>query len=137
MKIEKLINQHPSFFDDLRIASGLLESRRPIIAAALAEYADALAEYDDDNPSFVVKTANEWIEEASKRPEPWEGEWKITPEGDLEHAKFDYFIESYRLGTENWLEHMAGKTWVNLNTFVPAYLEACHRAGITSVKIVY
>ena len=89
MKIEKLINQHPSFFDDLRIASGLLESRRPIIAAALAEYAEALAEYDDDNPSLVVKTANECMEEASKLPEPWEDEWKITPEGDLEHAKFD------------------------------------------------
>ena len=49
MKIEQLIHEHPCFFEDLRIASELLKNKRPIVAASLADYADALYEYDTES----------------------------------------------------------------------------------------
>ena len=53
-----------------------------------------------------------------------------------------YEIGHDELGAEqdmgqNWLGHMAGKRWVDLNTFVPAYIEACRRAKIETVYIDY
>lgn len=69
-------------------------------------------------------------------PPAWEPDWKITKEGDLEHLN-RYYIEAYRLGTENWLDHMREKNWVDMNKFIPAYIEACRRAGVKTVKIAY
>ena len=123
MKFEQLINEHPCFFGDLKIASRLLTKSRPIVAAALAEYAVALEEYDNDRDPF----------KDNRRTYDWE----VSPSGDMYCADASYHIAAERLGTENWLDHIAGKTWVNLNTFIPAYIEACRRAGIKTVKIQY
>ena len=70
----------------------------------------------------------------TRRP-VWEPDWTITDDGDLEHRNH-YYIEKERLG-ENWLGHMREKTWVDMNTFVPAYIEACRRAGVKAVKVTY
>lgn len=124
MKIETLIHEHPCFFEDLQIASALLEKSRPIVSAALAEYADALEEYEE-------KTV--YSEPVTRRTFDWE----VSEEGDLYCDDASYYIGAERLGTENWLCHMAGKKWVNFNTFIPAYIEACRRAGVKTVKIAY
>ena len=125
MKFEQLINEHPCFFGDLKIASQLLEKKRPIVAAALAEYVEALKEYDTDNDAFAERTRRRTFD------------WEVSPSGDMYCADASYHIAAERLGTENWLDHIAGKTWVNLNTFIPVYIEACRRAGIKTVKIQY
>jgi hypothetical protein len=65
----------------------------------------------------------------------WEPEWRITEDGDLEHIN-RYYIEKERLA-ENWLDHMREKKWNDMNKFVPAYLEACRRAGVKMVKVTY
>jgi hypothetical protein len=54
----------------------------------------------------------------------------------MSHKRYAYVIPAGRLG-ENWLEHMSEKCWVNMNTFVTAYIRACHLAGIKSVQIAY
>ena len=88
------------------------------------------------------KTLNDWLEEAKNTPEVWEKDWEISPEGDIKHKENGYEIGHDELGAEqdmgqNWLGHMAGKRWVDLNTFVPAYIEACRRAKIETVYIDY
>lgn len=134
MKFETLIHQHPCFFGDLKVAASLLEKRRPVVAAALETYATALAEYDTENSPFGI-TMDELVERLRNAKPKWEPDWTITEEGDIEHAN-GYYVEAERLG-ENWLEHLSKKKWVDMNTFIPAYIEACRRAGVKTVKIAY
>ena len=66
-------------------------------------------------------------------------EWPVTDEGDLVCKDRHYLIEKERL-TEmgwniNWISHMAEKNWVNLNSFIPAYLLALKRAGVKTLTI--
>ena len=66
-------------------------------------------------------------------------EWTVTDEGDLVCKDRHYLIEKERL-TEmgwniNWISHMAEKKWVNLNSFIPAYLLALKRAGVKTLTI--
>jgi len=83
-----------------------------------------------------IETMNDFLERLRNSRPKWEPEWRISDRGDIEHKKNGYYIEKERLA-ENWLEHMAEKKWVDMNTFVPAYAEACHRAGVKTVKIQY
>ena len=80
---------------------------------------------------------NNLIKNLTERENPWEKEWAVSKDGDISHKGNEYVIASFRLGRENWLGHMAEKRWVDLNTFIPAYIEACRRAGVTLVKIGY
>lgn len=69
--------------------------------------------------------------------EKWVREWTVEPDGSMVHnGRPFYEITGARL-EENWLEHMSEKTWVDMNTFVPAYITACYRAGVKSVEIGY
>ena len=63
--------------------------------------------------------------------------WKVDRNGGISNERAWYFIDPCRLGTENWIEHMSQKVWVDMNAFIPAYIEACRRAGVTNVKISY
>lgn len=63
-------------------------------------------------------------------------DWNVESDGTMSHKKYAYVIPAGRLG-ENWLEHMSEKCWVNMNTFVTAYIRACHLAGIKSVQVAY
>lgn len=64
-----------------------------------------------------------------------EQDWQITPEGDLYHKEMDYLIEKERLTEMNWIKHMAGKTWVNMNSFIPAYFKTLEEAGYKNLPI--
>ena len=63
-------------------------------------------------------------------------DWKVQKDGTMLHEDPYYCIEGYRLA-ENWLEHMKGKRWVNMSTFVDAYIRACYAAGVKNVQITY
>ena len=85
-----------------------------------------------------IKNVNDWMTALLAEAAVWEEDWYISACGDMTSKKHNpYFISADRLGKENWLDHMAGKSWVDLNTFVPAYIEACHRAGVMSAPVVY
>ena len=60
--------------------------------------------------------------------------WCLSEDGDM--ACGCYFIDSHRL-SEEWVEHLMGKNWFDANTFIPAYVEACRRAGVRQVNITY
>jgi len=63
-------------------------------------------------------------------------DWKVDANGGIHNERAEYFIDPCRLG-ENWLDHLSQKVWVDMNKFVPAYIKACARAGVTTVKITY
>lgn len=71
-----------------------------------------------------------------KEEERRRSDWYIDEEGYLCHKGEYYEIDPDRLA-ENWIGHMARKRWVNMNTFIPAYIEACERAGVQQVNITY
>lgn len=63
--------------------------------------------------------------------------WKVTDEGHLVTAVPDrgvYEIYKDSLDEDDWFLHLMTKA-INWNSFIPAYLEACKRAGIKEVKI--
>lgn len=74
--------------------------------------------------------------ELERRKEIDESDWKVGPDGSMTHEDPYYFIEGCRLD-ENWLEHMSQKKWVNMNTFVRAYIRACYTARVNTVQITY
>lgn len=73
------------------------------------------------------------------RPEgrDWERfnrQWWITPKGDM-CALGCYDIAAHRLKEPSWLLHLSEKRWFDANLFIPAWFEACRRAGITEVTM--
>lgn len=63
-------------------------------------------------------------------------DWDVEKDGTMVSKKNGYTITADRLG-ENWLNHMAEKNWVDMNTFTKAYIYACAIAHVDSVKIGY
>lgn len=56
-------------------------------------------------------------------------DWLVSRTGDLIGGmNFGYGIFDYQ-GGETWIPHMAEKKWVDLHTFIPAYIEALCRRG--------
>ena len=48
-----------------------------------------------------------------------------------------YLIYAERLAEPFWILHLlSSKKWFDANTFIPAYFEACRRAGIKKVTIL-
>jgi len=65
--------------------------------------------------------------------EIWEYEWHVTAEGDIIHLPTNFTIRSHDIAGTDWLSRMAEKNWVDMNTFYPAYREACHRKGYDNI----
>lgn len=134
------MQNHSCLVEDLRVCANLLPKKRDILKQSLNHYADELAEY---NPTyskeyvspFKIQTMNEAI--ANAKP-AWQEQkdWAISPNGDLKHIKMQYCIPADRLEEEDWILHLTEKAWIDFNTFIPAYFEACRRAGIKNIKII-
>lgn len=62
-------------------------------------------------------------------------DWEISPEGDMIGWGY-YWIASERLGESDWILHLMEKAAFNANTFIPAYFEACRRAGLKEITII-
>ena len=63
-------------------------------------------------------------------------DWTVTEEGDLVNKNRSYIITREQLTEKDWILHMIGKGWINLNSFIPAYLDALRKAGHDSVEIL-
>lgn len=63
------------------------------------------------------------------------GGWHVCPDGTLDYKHGRYIIEGYRLTKNDWILHMMGKSWVNMNDFIPAYFQAMRNAGIQHATI--
>lgn len=71
-------------------------------------------------------------------PESWtefNEDWIIGMDGHLVSTRSGYDIVADELGKGHWFVHLMEKRWFDANTFLPAYFEACRRAGIKSVTI--
>ena len=67
--------------------------------------------------------------------EQYNSEWWLSEAGDM-YGGYYSFINAERLNEQDWLLHLMGKKWFDANTFLPAYMEACRRAGLREVKII-
>lgn len=66
-------------------------------------------------------------------------DWLVSRTGDLIGGRnFGYGIYDYQNG-DTWIPHMAEKNWVDLHTFIPAYVEALCRRGYKeyTIKLSY
>ena len=61
--------------------------------------------------------------------------WTIEADGTMVHKENNYYIAGYRLNEDNWIAHMAEKSWVDLRAFLAAYFAACCRRGLTTVSL--
>lgn len=75
-------------------------------------------------------------EEFHKGWDLFNNDWFLSPKGDMYSPFGRYEIVASRLKEDDWCLHLSDKTWYDENTFLPAYLEACRRAGIREVKII-
>ena len=138
--ITEFMRHHSCLVEDLRVCANLIQKKQELLAGNLNRYADELAEYDpflckEYHSPFKVTTMNEAVRDAVPA---WQEQkdWTISPEGDLHHDKMNYDIFSNQLKEKNWILHMMGKGWVDLNSFIPAYFEACQRCGIKQLDII-
>lgn len=65
----------------------------------------------------------------------WQEVWNVSKGGDLCNKENGYLITSEQLAKKNWFLHLADKVWFDANTFIPAYFEACRRAGIKEILL--
>ena len=138
--VREFMRHHSCLVEDLRVCANLIQKKQELLAGNLNRYADELAEYDPFlckkyHSPFKVQTMNEAVRDAVPA---WQGQkdWTISPEGDLHHEKMNYDIFSNQLKEKNWILHMMEKGWVDLNSFIPAYFEACRRCGIKQLDII-
>lgn len=139
--LKEFMERHHTLVEDIRAAITRLPIKKEaVLIDNLRRAADELAQYDhflckEYTSPFKVKTMNEAVKDAVPA---WkeQQDWEISENGDLTHKKRGYLIEAWQLKENDWLLHMMEKGWVNLNTFVPAYLEACRRAGINKISIM-
>lgn len=63
-------------------------------------------------------------------------DWTVGADGSLRNEARGYEISAQQLLNEkNWIIHMAEKPWVNMNSFIPAYLKALARLGRKTFEI--
>ena len=67
--------------------------------------------------------------------QPWQKDWTFSKTGDLTSTKTGYCVTCDRLTEPDWILHMSEKTWVDMNTFVPAFFRALEVSGHRSVRI--
>lgn len=61
-------------------------------------------------------------------------DWAINADGDLIGWGY-YLIDCNRLKEDDWLLHLMSKALFDANTFIPAYMAACRRAGVKEVTM--
>ena len=71
--------------------------------------------------------------------EKYNFEWYLSPQGDMMNTRSGYTIEHDILKKDDWVLHLSEKRWFDANTFIPAYFEACRRAGLREVvmRVIY
>ena len=62
------------------------------------------------------------------------GKWIAYSSGSLYH-EHNMFIPEDKILDDTWLIHMMTFEWIDFNTFIPAYLQACKNAGRKRVTV--
>ena len=65
-------------------------------------------------------------------------DWIVSRTGDLIGGRqygWEYGIYDNNQEDDNWLTHMCEKEWCDIFTFIPAFIEALCRRGITEKKV--
>lgn len=82
---------------------------------------------------FTQKFAFDFIYKAPEGYEEFNTDWFLSISGDMICRRGGYNIEHDILGNITWPTHLSDKRWFDANTFLPAYTEACRRAGVNQV----
>lgn len=88
-------------------------------------------------PKTITPEKRQWRAQPIDGCKPFEHfneDWAVNEDGDLRGWGY-YLISCDRLLEEDWLIHLIGKKQFDANTFIPAYIEACFRAGIQKVTM--
>ena len=62
-------------------------------------------------------------------------DWLIREDGFMLDKRTGYQIHPLELDMNNWLLHLLDKRWFDAETFLPAYLFACYKAGLKVIHI--
>lgn len=87
----------------------------------------------DNVIDFTQKFAYEFMLKAPEGYNEYNVDWFLSPQGDMMCRRGGYRIEHDILGNVTWPAHLSDKRWFDANTFLPAYTEACRRAGVHQV----
>lgn len=64
-------------------------------------------------------------------------DWTVDEDGALVNKEKAYEISPDQLlNKKDWILHVMKKPWVNLNSFIPAYLLALKRLGVKTAQIL-
>ena len=67
-------------------------------------------------------------------------DWTVSDNGDLINTRYGYEISAEDLiERDDWILHMMEKSWMNYNSFIPAYFKALEKLGKkeVTIKIAY
>jgi hypothetical protein len=62
-------------------------------------------------------------------------DWIVYEDGSMLHTERDYTIDAEDLKDKDWILHLLGKSWIDLNTFIPAYFHALSVIGTREITI--
>lgn len=62
-------------------------------------------------------------------------DWYVRTDGQMLDKRTGYVIPPDELDREHWLIHLLDKRWFDATTFLPAYIEACRKAGLEVIHI--
>lgn len=108
------------------------------IKEILSEFKECI--FDDLDPSIIKPRKIEPEKYGHKRKIPqgyeiFNDDWALSSTGDMFCIESYYEIYDNLLNQSHWILHLMEKWWFDANTFIPAYFEACKRAGIKEVRI--
>ena len=58
-------------------------------------------------------------------------DWRVDSAGNVVYKDQTYIISRGRLTESDWIAHLSLKSWFNLKTFLPVYVDALDRAGVS------
>lgn len=71
-------------------------------------------------------------------PEGWNEyneDWYLSPAGDMLSSRSGYGITADDLVQPHLFLQLADKRWFDMNTFFPAFVEACKRRGFVTITL--
>lgn len=92
-----------------------------------------------DNPKDLIPEYSINMDDIQEKID-WRRDWIVVEEGKdkglmISRVKTHYHIDERSLKRKQWIIHMFGKQWVNMNTFIPAYFYALELIGVNEVFI--
>lgn len=129
----QLIEHLRSLFSQKKITPDIFAGAMEVAKIAMAGYKNEKGEYlmwyETVPDEVLIKSADKASRISLNQQYSPFHEWTISEEGDIKHEQPTYCIDSDRLHETDWLQHMVDVGWVDLNDFVPLYLQALSKKG--------